>query len=1681
MPESYDPNTFNVGPYYDDFDDSKQYLRTLFKPGFAIQARELTQIQTMLQNQVESMGSHIFERGAVIAGGGIAEASINYARLDVTNTLSSTALDALVGSNITNGTATARVLKTLGGSTLAGDPNQMVFFQYVTNGLFSEGDVITSQNSSGTTFAINSSGSTATNIGTDATFVSISDGIFYIDGFFIKSAESSNVPYNVAGSTYSDGGDDRYRDFSTPTCSVGWKLTKEIVDSNEDATLRDPAAGFYNYNAPGADRYKIGLNLDFVPFSGNVGDAVGLTFDSSNFIELVRFVSGSSTKTVRYTEYAEIEETLARRTFDESGSYTVNSPKIRVEEHSAAFTPSDSSKVAIGIEPNKSYVRGFEVDTQSTVFLESDKPRTIGGVASYAERLNSQVGNFVLIDGASSGYGNFQTVGGFNSNSFDKCSQYIIYSVDVFGSYSASGSTLGTCRVKNLVRDGSDLRLGLLNSSISSGRSFTEARYLVADTTVAEGGHTGTTGCFYKIKSNTSGWTGPHDADQRALIYPVNNDRLIKDGPGSASQRNSSFVVYETSFLHFDSGVTQSDFLDLSGGKSLLDSDDDNYLVYYTQNTSSSGTTAGLLDPSEYTVTAFNPGSPNSRLRLTVLDGIKPTTAVSACVVHPIVYDSANITTSEKIYRTLTIDTVSSETTTTSTTVNRGGVTAAEFTLNSSHVIEVQSILRDGGVDVTSAIDNYDHLDDGQRMSAINKSKLYIPVSNLIASQGAYTVDVTYTKYTHSGIGPATVDSYPDSYDDIPSFTDLNSGERISPRDHIDFRPVQNSDGTYTSFGVPFFKDNSSFSRIGYSYYLPRVDSVVLGSDSVYRIIKGVPSDNPQPPAISQEDMELYSVRYKPYVFDVDQDITTRYIENKRYSMREIGEIENSVDSVERDRNYEILYNDAISRGAADDLGSPIEESVMVDDFSTQSFADVVNRDHNCSIDYRNRGLLPSFTTKGINLKATSIPDGMTLSAGRNLYYSYSDINALRGVTGTGTIEINPFGVTDFLGFMSLEPKTDFYYDNESNPSVLLNTFGENNQYFITTDGWTPGRQSGWGGQRSEWLIHWFGEEDQDTSFRKVDPLSRSYTSPFKSARAKLPDRVKRTVNNKVVDESVVPNMRSVGITFSAEGMLAGSTVYAFFDNDQVGSTSGYSVDDFGSVTGHVTVGSNVISGEKNFRITDSSSNNLSQTNTAADSKFFAQGLLSYKNSTVIADIPAESRRKSTKSDSVTNSMFTNTLSGNFSSVQNGLEPLSQEIVVDAGAFPQGVFLSNIELYFSSVDPDIPVSLCIKPMVNGAPHEFLVVPHSQKTIKPSVVGDGPSRSLSTKFTFDSPVYLPPGNFAVCLYSNSSLNVLFSATIGEEYLETDGTINSEGVIQETLTIAGNGIKYGSLFLPLNNGTRSRQTNEALMMEINRCKFDGGSKTAASRRAVFSADLSGTTAAAHSLVLSCNDQVFTSESVSPSFQINDNSSGNIYVGVTPNKDLDLISESIFTTDAELEVKIDFSETTSDTLSPVINTDRLGIVTVHDEYSNASYPNDIGRLLGETEANSASASGRARYVSKQITFGNQTANDLRVYLDVAPKQGHVKVFAKFNTSGDEFDSQDYVQLYRDGNESKEFENSSNPSGSTTYSFRPTASPGEFSSYSVKIVIFAPNGSSHQALPEIRNLRAVAMVIGS
>ena len=61
----------NISPYYDDFNDDNNFYRVLFRPGRPVQARELTTLQSILQNQIQSFGSHVFKDGSMVLPGGV--------------------------------------------------------------------------------------------------------------------------------------------------------------------------------------------------------------------------------------------------------------------------------------------------------------------------------------------------------------------------------------------------------------------------------------------------------------------------------------------------------------------------------------------------------------------------------------------------------------------------------------------------------------------------------------------------------------------------------------------------------------------------------------------------------------------------------------------------------------------------------------------------------------------------------------------------------------------------------------------------------------------------------------------------------------------------------------------------------------------------------------------------------------------------------------------------------------------------------------------------------------------------------------------------------------------------------------------------------------------------------------------------------------------------------------------------------------------------------------------------------------------------------------------------------------------------------------------------------------------------------------------------------------------------
>lgn len=391
---------FNVDPYYDDFDQSKNFHRILFKPGFAVQARELTQAQTILQSQISKFADNIFTQNTPVTGGKVTtNLNCYYLKLNRQyNSLNITAenfLNKIVTD--TTGTILAKVIKTVeatGTEEQAGDPPTLIV-TYLSGTHFSDGmDVIPVDESNFTATIIGTTGgSTGTGLSSVA---SISEGVFYIvNGYSQSSTQNEDGTF----SNYSIGNFvsvqpqtvilNKYS--NTPSYRIGLLIEETVVDYINDASLLDPAVGSSNYQAPGADRYKISLTLSTLPLTlGN----------DDQFVELVRIDNGTVVKQVDTTVYSVIDDYFAKRTHETNGDYIVNDFKITP----SANTINDNTYI-LSVGPGIAYVQGYRAENQSTIKIDSNRARETDSVNNNGNFID--YGNYVYVENLKGHNGNF--------------------------------------------------------------------------------------------------------------------------------------------------------------------------------------------------------------------------------------------------------------------------------------------------------------------------------------------------------------------------------------------------------------------------------------------------------------------------------------------------------------------------------------------------------------------------------------------------------------------------------------------------------------------------------------------------------------------------------------------------------------------------------------------------------------------------------------------------------------------------------------------------------------------------------------------------------------------------------------------------------------------------------------------------------------------------------------------------------------------------------------------------------------------------------------------------------------------------------------------------------------------------------------------------------------------------
>ncbi len=394
----------NVNPYYEDFDASKNFYKILFRPGYSIQSRELTQIQSILQNQVESFGKYAFKQGDLVVPGEVGlNTKLDYVKL---SSVSEVAVEEdgdivykkydisqLIGRQLRglNSGVISTVLETKLATETTADT---VYVNYLNSGnsnnesKFRQGEtleVVDGVNTPllvvGTDGSVLPTSIQLTNPDTEdvtsiespamgfASAVEVEEGIYFVNGYFVRCSKEILVI------------DDYY---DSPSSKVGFKIQEEIITPEEDASLYDNSIGSSNYTAPGAHRLKISLKL--VKFELNQ------TTDK-NFIQLLTTLRGAVQRKVSPTNYSLIEQTLARRTFDESGDYVVGNFDIDVREYAQknkngglykadafglynGLTEGEASrKMLAGVSAGKAYIKGYEIVNKETKYLEINKAR----------------------------------------------------------------------------------------------------------------------------------------------------------------------------------------------------------------------------------------------------------------------------------------------------------------------------------------------------------------------------------------------------------------------------------------------------------------------------------------------------------------------------------------------------------------------------------------------------------------------------------------------------------------------------------------------------------------------------------------------------------------------------------------------------------------------------------------------------------------------------------------------------------------------------------------------------------------------------------------------------------------------------------------------------------------------------------------------------------------------------------------------------------------------------------------------------------------------------------------------------------------------------------------------------------------------------------------------------------
>lgn len=1445
----------NRSPYFDDFDSSKNYLKILFRPGRPVQARELNQVQTALQHQIESFANHIFKNGSKVSNARTSLQGKAYVRLVGTPDVEQYPVDTQLKGKTSGITAT--LVKAV---NVEGDDPATIYVVYTGTGIdgqtseFIPGEEISILDENNFEVGVvavrcptcpgSGLSDTIAPNGTGQIFT-LEEGIFYFEGMFIETARQDII---VSKYLVKDGN-------GTVTnfvpCKIGLDFVQSIVTYQEDQTLLDPSLGYPNSTAPGADRYKAELVLVKREYNAE---------DGENFIALARLGEGMRIEFMKSdSEYSNLMDTLAKRTYETNGDYTIrpfrvsflNSKKTSsVDPHGWSVNGDDDNLVAV-VTPSVAYVKGYRVETISDTPVAFPKARDTQSMSSFVKSFGGRtyilarpMGNVVWPQAnATPG-----TVAHTEISIYD----------GVATSSSVAGNLIGSFKVNDIEYVSGDVGAGtavykyyIYDLAMLGSNKFVDAMSFAEPTLN-----------FYAnaVPDATTSAVEVYNANRSALIYKLDRDHVKSLRDIDDPLAGSIDVVVRKKFSGVADGSGNLTFA--TNANEYFNSPGPGLIGWYVNG----GTTTKFHAPAVASV------SPDS-LTLTLGPG-----AAGASVYLLADVLRTNQTEKQKTLTNLTIN----------TTVTPDLAINAITELGVGDAIRLNSVklFMDGSPEtpIDDITDEY-RLDTGVTDTAYTQSSIVRTKDASFSANVNHRLAINIDYYQHSGTqGYFVIDSYASAlnasdsgitYETLPTYVS-SANDQYPVSSSIDFRPLVLNDTDPVQALLPA---NGSTMIFDIEYYLGRADLLQINKDGVLYVKKGEPSESPRIPRPDGNAMALYEIWLNPYTYSL-KDIQTKYIDNRRFTMRDIGGLEKRLVNVEYYTALSLLEKSAADMSIKDANGlDRYKNGFIADNFQDFQAADLQNPEFKAATDRGQRQLRPSFKSNNKKLIFdASLSSGYQLR-GNIATLPYTDEKLVEQPYATKHLSINPYLQYNQRGTMFLSPNNDTWSETSIAPSVVIDVDAGVNEFaeMAEASGILGTDWGSWIDQNRTVLAESSTSSTNRIGNANETTTTTSTTTATTSSRSGTVTTVESRVDSYTVDDvvkdiQIVPFIRQRDVQFNATKMKPNTRVYAFFDGQDVSANcrdTGFQLSAANAATASqlVSFGSPLITdsngelrgvfripggrfftGEKQFVLTDDPemSGDPDLVSTSATAVYFAGGIdvtkqsvttnvitptfrteqITETNTAVETETSVEVSREELPVPVVTTPPPVapeNECAGSLNSLvcrcaRSPRSSICQDPVAQAFIIESDSFISSLDVFFRQVDLSSDrIFVEIRNMVNGYPGTTRL---AQKFYTPDQIQPFVSEDSSVPFRveFDAPVFVESNTQHCFVVGGASPNTrLWVARLGEEVTNMPGKIVEMPATGEVS------------FRSLNGTTWNAEQFEQIKYVLYKAKFEPGTMT------------------------------------------------------------------------------------------------------------------------------------------------------------------------------------------------------------------------------------------------------------